>query len=36
MSSEEAEELVEEQALLFEEQKGYLIRVWDDKLAASQ
>ena len=32
MSSQEAEELVEEQALKFEEHKEYLIRVWDQKL----
>ena len=31
MSSKEAEELVEEQAIKFEEQKDYLIRVWDEK-----
>jgi len=31
MSSEEAEKLVEEQALKFEEQKDYLIRVWDER-----
>lgn len=31
MSSLEAEALVEEQALKFEEQKDYLIRVWDEK-----
>jgi len=31
MSSREAEALVEEQALRFEEQKDYLIRVWDRK-----
>ena len=35
MTSEEAEDLVEEQALLFEEGKDYLIRVWDEKIAAS-
>ena len=33
MSSQEAEELVEEQALKFEEQKGYLIQIWDEKFA---
>jgi len=33
MSSQEAEELVEEQAVKFEEQKEYLIQVWDQKLA---
>ncbi len=31
MSSEDAEKLVEEQAEKFEQQKGYLINVWDDK-----
>jgi glycosyltransferase involved in cell wall biosynthesis len=31
MSSQEAEALVEEQALKFEEQKDYLIKVWDEK-----
>jgi glycosyltransferase involved in cell wall biosynthesis len=31
MSSEEAEVLVEEQAMKFESQKDYLIRVWDEK-----
>jgi hypothetical protein len=31
MSSQEAEALVEEQAMKFEEQKDYLIRVWDKK-----
>jgi len=31
MSSQEAEALVEEQAMKFEEQKAYLIRVWDEK-----
>jgi len=35
MTSEEAEDLVEEQALLFEEQKDYLIRVWEEKSAHS-
>jgi glycosyltransferase involved in cell wall biosynthesis len=33
MSSQEAEDLVEEQALKFEERKDYLIRLWDEKLA---
>jgi hypothetical protein len=33
MSSREAEELVEEQALQFEEQKDYLIKIWDEKSA---
>ena len=33
MSSREAEELVEEQALRFEEQKEYLIKIWDEKSA---
>lgn len=31
MSSQEAEDLVEEQAVKFEEQKDYLIKVWDQK-----
>jgi hypothetical protein len=29
MNSEEAEVLVEEQAMKFEQQKNYLLRVWD-------
>jgi glycosyltransferase involved in cell wall biosynthesis len=33
MSSREAEALVEEQALRFEEQKNYLIKIWDGKSA---
>ena len=33
MSSQEAEDLVEEQALKFEKQKDYLIQVWDEKFA---
>jgi len=33
MSSAEAEALVEEQAVKFEEQKEYLIKVWDEKSA---
>jgi len=33
MSSEEAEALVEEQAMKFESQKNYLITVWDEKSA---
>jgi len=33
MSSREAEELVEEQALRFEEQKEYLFKIWDEKSA---
>jgi len=33
MSSEEAETLVEEQAVKFEEHKDYLIRMWDEKAA---
>ena len=32
MSSTEAEELVEEQALKFEQHKDYLLRVWDRKI----
>jgi hypothetical protein len=35
MSSKEAESLVEKQALEFEEEKGYLIKVWEEK-ATSQ
>jgi len=31
MSSQEAEALVEDQAVKFEEQKDYLIKVWDEK-----
>jgi len=31
MSSEEAEVLVEEQAVKFEEHKDFLIRMWDEK-----
>ena len=33
MSSQEAEVLVEEQAIKFEEQKDYLIKMWDEKSA---
>jgi hypothetical protein len=33
MSTEEAETLVEEQAVKFEEQKGYLLKVWEEKSA---
>jgi hypothetical protein len=33
MTSLKAEELVEEQAMRFEEQKDYLIRLWDEKSA---
>ena len=33
MSSDEAEELVEEQAVKFEEQKDYLIHLWNEKAA---
>ena len=33
MSTQEAEALVEEQALKFEEQKDYLIELWDEKSA---
>ena len=33
MTSQEAEELVEDQALKFEEHKDYLIKVWDQKSA---
>jgi hypothetical protein len=31
MSSQEAEDLVEEQAMLFEEHKEYLIETWNEK-----
>ena len=31
MTSQEAEELVEDQALKFEEHKDYLIKAWDQK-----
>ncbi|MGD8563304.1 MAG: glycosyltransferase [Desulfarculaceae bacterium] len=34
MSSQEAESLVEEQALLFEKHKDYLLKVWGDKTGA--
>jgi hypothetical protein len=33
MSTQEAEALVEEQAVKFEGQKDYLIKVWDEKSA---
>lgn len=33
MTSEEAETLVEEQAVKFEQEKDYLVRVWDEKSA---
>ena len=33
MSSAEAEDLVEEQALKFEDHKDYLVKVWDEKTA---
>jgi hypothetical protein len=36
MSSQEAEGLVEEQAAIFEEQKEYLIQVWDQKTREKQ
>ena len=36
MSSKEAEELVEEQAQIFEDRKEYLIKVWDEKSAAKE
>ncbi len=35
MTTAQAEQVVEEQAQLFEDQKDYLIRVWDDKAAAA-
>jgi hypothetical protein len=31
MTSSQAEELVEEQAPIFEDYKDYLIQVWDEK-----
>jgi hypothetical protein len=31
MSSAEAEDLVEDQALKFEDHKDYLVKVWDEK-----
>lgn len=36
MTSEEAENLVEEQAMLFEEQKDYLVQVWEEKTASRE
>ena len=33
MSTLEAEELIEEQAVKFEEQKDYLIKIWNEKSA---
>ncbi len=36
MTTVQAEQLVEEQAQLFEDQKDYLIRVWDEKKDAPQ
>ena len=33
MSTFEAETLIEEQAVKFEEQKDYLIKIWDEKSA---
>jgi hypothetical protein len=33
MSSTEAEELVEEQAVKFEDQKDYLVKIWEEKSA---
>lgn len=35
MTTAQAERVVEEQAQLFEDQKDYLIRVWDEKAAAA-
>lgn len=35
MTSEEAEQVVDEQALEFEAQKDYLIKIWDEKKAAA-
>jgi len=34
MNSSEAEELVEEQARVFEDEKDYLIRIWDHGVKA--
>jgi glycosyltransferase involved in cell wall biosynthesis len=36
MTTEQAEQVVEEQAQLFEDQKDYLIRVWDEKKEAAR
>jgi len=36
MNTEQAEQVVEEQAQLFEDQKDYLIRVWDEKKEAAR
>jgi hypothetical protein len=36
MSSLEAEQLVEEQALHFEEQKDYLLEIWEEKKLQSE
>jgi glucosylglycerate synthase len=36
MTSEAAEKLVEEQALLFEEHKDYLLKIWDEKRSDHQ
>jgi len=33
MTSQDAEALVEEQAMKFEEHKDYLIKIWDEKAA---
>jgi glucosylglycerate synthase len=35
MNAEQAEQVVEEQAQMFEDQKEYLIRVWDEKAASA-
>jgi hypothetical protein len=36
MSSNEAEEVVEKQAQVFEEQKDYLIKIWDERAKTKQ
>jgi hypothetical protein len=36
MTTEQAEQVVEEQAQLFEDQKDYLLRVWDEKKKAAR
>ena len=36
MTTAQAEQIVEEQAQLFEDQKDYLLRVWDEKAEAAR
>lgn len=36
MNSQEAEEVVEEQAQIFEDQKGYLVELWENGGRATQ